>query len=441
MEIYMGENEEVVEKSISWVPSSALSFADYDDHCAAIEEMEHVYDLTSVLQNLISNVLWSAEVKDKSAAINGLVSDYQKRISTPDMGHKEISPGTPPVESPTEEIKPANNNQMLFVKEASGRLRWFAIYSNNYRDDDGTPEIISEKSHKCFTYLVKEKLVPYPELWHWHIPGTRWGEADYVDYHEGLAYASGLVDEGHEKEAEVLQTMDVLVSHGMPKWSIVRNPDDSSVIDFHVTKEISPLPAAKAANKLTGFVLKEIEMALAKEKKDHLKALGYDETGVTKIENLMTSKQAEAEGRESKEADVAQGGETKTDTPTTPVEVSVATSALTAAEVAEAVGAVLSPLMVEFQALKAEVATAQKEISDMKAKETQKDAQVISATPALSLKELMSQHVFGKVEAQVDGRSALAKDKPVEKAATPEQRTGIAFIDAIMAANKIQVAQ
>ena len=438
----MGEDSEVVEKNIGWVPSSALSFADYDAHCSAIEEMEKVYDMTSVLQSLISNVLWSPNVSDKPSAINALVSDYQKRVSTSDTEDKAITPIPTPVERSSEEIKPTSNNSMMFVKESSGRLRWFAIYSNNYRDDDGTPEIISEKSHKCFTYLVKEKLVPYPELWHWHIPGTRWGEADYVDYHEGLAYASGLVDEGHEKEAEVLQTMDVLVSHGMPKWSIVRNADDSSVIDFHITKEISPLPAAKAANKLTGFVLKEIEMALAKEKVDHLKKLTYTDDQVAKITNLMESKHVEAAGRESKETSDMQGEVSSTETLVTQTEVStVSPLTLTAAEIAEAVGAVMSPVLAELQALKAEMADARKEINDMKAKETVRDAQVISATPALSLKELMSQHVFGKAEAMIDGRSALAKDKPVEKAASPESKTGISFIDALMAANRVQVAQ
>ena len=185
-------------------------------------------------------------------------------------------------------------------------------------------------------------------------------------------------------------------------------------------------------------------MALPKEKKDHLKALGYDDDRLGKIENLMTSKQAEADGRESKEATEAQGGEaTSTETPVAVVEATTVTQATpTAAEIAEAVGAVMSPFMAELQALKAEMADARKEISDIKVKETQKDAQVISATPAMSLKELMAQHVFGKAEAQVDGRSALAKDKPVEKAATPEAKTGISFIDAIMAANKqVQIAQ
>lgn len=435
----MGENSEVVEKQITWVPSSALSFADYDDHCAAIEEMEHVYDLTNVLQSLISNVLWSGEVGNKASAINDLVSEYQKRITAPEMEDKSLTTLVPLVTSPKEETKPtpanSGNNSMMFVKEASGRLRWFAIYSNNYRDDDGTPEIISEKSHKSFTYLVKEKLVPYPELWHWHIPGTRWGEADYVDYHGGLAYASGLVDKGHEKEAEILQTMDVLVSHGMPKWSIIRNASDPTVIDFHITKEISPLPAAKAANKVTGFVLKEIEMALAKEKVDHLKTLGYDDNGVAKIANLMESKQAEAAGRESKETDVPVVPAVLEETPT----VVTPTPSLTAQEVAEAVGIVLTPIMAEIQSLKAELSDARKEITDMQAKEVMKDAQVISATPSLSLKELMSQHVFGKTEVQIDGRSALAKDKPVEKATTPEKTTGIAFIDALLAANKQQV--
>lgn len=135
-----------------------------------------------------------------------------------------------------------------------GKWHWYAIYSNNFRDRDSPPEIISEKSHKTFVGLVEQNLVSPPELWHWHLPGTKWGTTEIVGYENGFAWAAGIVDEGHEKEAESLSKQDdIKVSHGMPSRFIKRRTDDNTVIDFHITSEISPLPDWAAANEHTGF--------------------------------------------------------------------------------------------------------------------------------------------------------------------------------------------
>lgn len=142
-------------------------------------------------------------------------------------------------------------------KSATGQYRWFAIYSNNFRDKDNPPEIISEKSHRNYVEMVKSGTVDYPELWHWHLPGTAWGKADMVDYtDDGFAIAGGYVYEGHEKEAEAVAGMDdIRMSHGMPTAYIMRNKADPTIIDFHVTREISTLPGWAAANPLTDFVM------------------------------------------------------------------------------------------------------------------------------------------------------------------------------------------
>ena len=99
----------------------------------------------------------------------------------------------------------------------------------------------------------------------------------------------------------------------------------------------------------------------------------------------------------------------------------------------------MNPLKAQLEDFATQLGDARKEITDLRTKEAQRDEHVISATPALSLKELMSQQIFGAKEAQIDGRSALAKDKPVETAHKPKSQTGIEFIDALLAYNQ-QVA-
>lgn len=338
---------------------------------------------------------------------------------------------------------------MFFTKEANGRLRWFAIYSNNYRDDDGKPEIIAARSHRAFTYLVKEKLVPMPELWHWHIPGTRWGLADYVDFVEmerGLfTIATGYVDPGHEKEAEKLSNMDVLVSHGMPKNMLFYDPNDATVVGFHVTKEISVLPRNRAANKHTGFMILQetdtMKKGLRADQREHLKSLAYTDEQLDQINATLQTKDNEAsgEGREVKEATDVDGGVIVEQTNPATVQNSADFGALLAAhtkEIAEAVGGVMAPLLERLGVVEARLAEQDVLVKEMTAQQAAQVAQAIEATPVMSVKELFNQAVFGGSAAQIDGRSALAKDTPKEKATTPAPVTGISFIDALMTANR-----
>lgn len=164
----------------------------------------------------------------------------------------------------------------LWKDRNTGQYRWLAIYSNNFMDRDDPPEIISEKSHKTFVQLVDEGVVDYPELWHWHLPGTAWGKADMLDYVDGFAVAVGYVYPGHEKEAVALsRRKDLGVSHGMPFSTLLYDAENPHVIDFHVTREISVLPHHAVANPLTDFVVLgkpgEKSMPIASKKRDWLR--------------------------------------------------------------------------------------------------------------------------------------------------------------------------
>lgn len=154
----------------------------------------------------------------------------------------------------------------LFLWKESGEggtapLRWMMIYSNNSLDQDVTePNLFKERSHKAFAELANAGVLPMPEAWVWHVPGSRWGVAEHVMVLEGedgfcLPVALGVVDAGCEGIAENLfKEKSLLVSHGTPRKLILYDETDKRLIDFAPTIEISPLPKQRAANNLTAFV-------------------------------------------------------------------------------------------------------------------------------------------------------------------------------------------
>lgn len=428
---------EVVEakdmKTKEYVPMGILSFKDFDSYKTANDAAKAVAEDTETFMQLVYNNLYSDTVTDKRSALLGLVNEYGTRLGS-DSVSKEV----------TQDPEQKEDHPFLLVKEANGQYRWFAIYSNNLRDDDYPPEIISAKSHRTFTELATKGLVPMPELWQWHLPGTRWGVADSLFYgDDGFALATGLVDPGKEHVAEAMQaTKEVLVSHGMPRRTILRNPDDPSVIDFHITKEISTLPGHRAANKLTGFALmnyKEQSM-LDEARRSWLKSAGYKDEEIAHIESSLATKAADAAERESKEAT-----EATTEVATEAVETSIVAPAETATPVAEettpeqtmnvkelieAVSAVIKPLSDQVVALTQEVAKVKEAQTTQAAELNVKARQMVAETPQMSMRELLAVGVFGQ-QAVVDGRSALAKDAPVQKEANDgvADVTGIPFIN------------
>lgn len=195
--------------------------------------------------------------------------------------------------------KSLDSDIKFFKDRKTGNLRWIAAWSSNYLDDDIPPDIISEQSHKDFIERVEKGLAQYPELWHWHTEGTKWGITDWLAYDEdcGIVWASGTIDEGHEKEALALikSKIELGVSHGMK--DIVRSPVDKKVIAQHTTYEISDLPLRWAANKMTALFIAgnnstEVNMTLSNEKKQYLRDAGLPEE---EVENLdaFGAKQAE----------------------------------------------------------------------------------------------------------------------------------------------------
>lgn len=381
--------------------------------------------------------------------------------------------------------KEAGEGFMVWKDASTGLMRWFAIYSNNFRDQDNPSEIISDKSQKTYVEMVDAGIVDYPELWLWHVKGTTWGKADWVAYDHGFAMASGLVYKGYEYIAKNLMKLGNLrVSHGMIKPLLVYDPHDKSVILFHVTAEISPLPDWAAANMLTGFVVLEegdLTMALPQVKKTFLSKAGVSDEKLAELDVSLTkaNQLATESGLESKEISdeddqeidgfdtgelvVATQDEEEAEDDVEVKETTVVTKAtvkakkpafltdddedmpkkkpakkkeaalvatespdfLTKLEAAE----VFVQLIDTIGALSDKVDTLTKEIAALQADDEDKIAATKELTPTLSLMDMIAgRNPIGKDAAKVKGTTTLGKDGPKETAAptgTPPTMIGL----------------
>lgn len=426
------------------------SFAELDDLQQAEEAGHHAKMLTDQFQMMVGNIMCDPTITDKGDAINRLTSEFTTRLKQP-MKSKSIidvvrnlfakKPAEEKAIVPADDHLPAQVTAPFMIwKDSTGQYRWFAIYSNQFRDEDNPPEIISEKSHRNFIDLVDAGAVDYPELWHWHTPGTAWGKADWLDYADGFAVASGYVYEGHEKEAEAISQLDdIRVSHGMPSRFIVRNQQDPTIIDVHVTAEISDLPGYAAANPLTQFVVlnKEFTMGLSPEKRKYLEQVNLPESVIAELEATLASKKEAANdaGLESKETTPAEPtAETPAETPTQPAYV-------TAQEVADAMAGVIAPFTEALTAVTSQLAAMQAEVKALKQSDEEKIAEKSSATPRASLQALLAHSIGGMAEAQIDGRTTLAKAGPKQAPQEAEAVTGMTYIDKLIAQSRAEVAQ
>lgn len=133
--------------------------------------------------------------------------------------------------------------------------RWVAWYTNAYQDRDG--EWFSEKSIEADIARMNTTK-EFPELWFWHIPGTRMGQADAAVKVGRFAVATGTFDDnpyGQWMKAYLKrQGKAYILSHGFkfPRAALV-----DGVYHVHSTFEISPLLATKASNPLTFFAVEE----------------------------------------------------------------------------------------------------------------------------------------------------------------------------------------
>lgn len=351
---------------------------------------------------------------------------------------------------------PEDPEPLTLWKEDDGTTRFLAVFSNNYRDDDTPPEILSADAHRDFVKAVDAGDWPHPELWVWHVKGTRYGQTDLLAYDEatGMTIALGVIDEGMEHIAHKCAEAGDVMSHGMPASEVRRSEDDPSIIVRYRSHEISTLPLDAAANKRTLFNLigKEVEsVKIPDEKVEGLAARGVDVNALSA--QLEDEKgQAEEEGRDSKEVvettpvepvedvPVVDAAETKEEVAAPPeetvpqAEAPVFDPSAFAAEVGKVMSDALAPINERLTAMDGEL----KELREQQKTETEErkatDETLEAMTPAASsLGGLIRSIVIGDEETRVDGRTKEALDGPAETEAPVAAVTGIDFLDKMRA--------
>lgn len=370
--------------------------------------------------------------------------------------------------------KPTQPDSIMLWKETQdGPYSFLLCYSNNFRDNDNPPEIISEASHRYFVDQVDKGLVPPPELWIWHVSEWKVGTASAVAYDDsGFALAFGTIDKDKGELAEWLaqNTNNFKLSHGMPFVSIERDTDDPTIIVQHTTKEISFLPDWAAANSLTNFVIMdtkgidsgsditEDEKAMIPEEK---KKILVDQYGVKpelleQLESANSTKatQAVEEGLERKDnldataavaeatqaTDAAQATQAVAETPAPEEEQTEAVDQAqypTREEVAEAFGSVLSEMKNQIGILAETVGSLAKEITALKESDDAKITKAVSGVPAASLTALLTRSIVGSSRAEVGIQDKqLSDSKPAENLSAEKDGdglgTGIPFIDRML---------
>jgi hypothetical protein len=474
------ELDEMETKDGGYVPWGVTSWDQLDQVETAMEVQEDTANLLNQYYQLMVNIFGDPMVTNKTVSLKTLTDEFFTRLDSAMQVDQETGSGYKGKDvikdeaitiqqdieqsvvdrvigwlkeklSPSiKEQKPSKSDDggIMFWKEADGTYRWLARFSNNFRDEDNPPEILSAEAHRNFVKGVDDGVYPLPELWLWHIKEYRWGVADWValDEHEtGVVFviAGGHVYPGFESMAETISALDpkeVRVSHGMPKETIAYDQNDQSIIVNYQTKEISPLPYQAAANKYTGFViLKEVEMTIPEAKKSMLRSQWKlpDEI-LARLEQanaLDASKGLDGglETKDQKDDAVQVVDDAVNDAPVETEVVEEAEKPLTRAEVLEAMTAMGKLNQEALHAISEKVDALADSVKELEQTDKAKIIKAVDGLAPASLTDLfMQSSVIGPGGARLDGRTSLAQNKPKEVKDPKNSITGIGFIDDIL---------
>lgn len=129
---------------------------------------------------------------------------------------------------------------------------WLAIWSNDFKDREG--EIFTRKAIDEYVRRTETGLVPLPELWDSHIPGTRSGQAEFVARHGHFLIALGRFDDTPKGQAAKAfyqkHAHQQGISHG---YRFPSSQFDGKHYHAFNTFEISPLQRGAEANRFTSL--------------------------------------------------------------------------------------------------------------------------------------------------------------------------------------------
>ena len=283
---------------VEWSPfAGATSFAEYDSYQTAQAQESATYELMYAYEGIVQNILADDEMPlaEKATRIAQASQDLSKRVGMPPPPDSDMDDAEEAAEqvggmrsfvrkvfgkraTKAEAKDLPEGGTFRAFKAADGTMRWLAIYSNNFEDLEG--EIFPYESHAEFVEWA-DKTKDYPELWLWHTPGTRIGEADAIDLStEGFMVALGHFDDGMEHAARALEAAGPQsVSHGYEYREAGLVNGIYTKAAHYRTFEISAIPPGREANPHgTGFAAgMEVSAMLTKEKRDYmLPILGAD---------------------------------------------------------------------------------------------------------------------------------------------------------------------
>lgn len=146
--------------------------------------------------------------------------------------------------------EPVPLGPMMGFKVSADGNRWEAMYSNAAEDNSG--EIFPMAETDAFIERANKGIVPMPELWYYHIPGTKHGAADWLGRVGIVTMAAGHFDKTPiaEKFKAHYKKHQQANSHGF-YYDAAQVKD--GVYGYYDTFEISALPVGKADNPYTVF--------------------------------------------------------------------------------------------------------------------------------------------------------------------------------------------
>lgn len=174
--------------------------------------------------------------------------------------------------------------------------KWIGFFTNNL--EDLTKETFAASSHDLLISWLDKGLVPYPELWWYHIPGTKHGQCTWMGRHKHIMIAAGTFDDTPVAQAfmKAYEKNPQKMSHGFLYPTAAKQ---HGVYYAYVPYEISPLPLGTEANPITGFLSGGKEMIPESKLtalQDFLKAPGI-------VEEIM--KQADAMSQKADQQGIA----------------------------------------------------------------------------------------------------------------------------------------
>jgi hypothetical protein len=191
---------------------------------------------------------------------------------------------------------------------ADGKVHYLCIWGNNFKDRDG--EIFTQDAIKAFVDRVDMGIVPKPELWVWHVPGTRLGQAEWVAQHGHFVLSYGTFDDtpdGRAGAAYYAKHADEKgISHG---YQYAASGFDGKHYHAFNTFENSPLPLGAEANLYTSLEgVKALKMD--EKKKQELEAV----FGKARAEQILAN--LDKRGKALEELEVEYKDFVQTDAPT-----------------------------------------------------------------------------------------------------------------------------